>query len=723
MKNTRNIILFMLVSFSAFADGGMYPINTISKIDLAKAGLKMNVNDIYNPNGQGLIKAVVQIGGCTGSFVSDKGLIVTNHHCAFGGLEPYSSPDNNLMEKGYIAMSQEKELSIKGLTCRILQSHQDVSAEVLKGTENITDGVKKKEIIAKNIQSFKQTENLKNPDLMLDVSEMLPGKSYMLFRYFLIKDLRIVYIPARNIGEFGGESDNWEWPRHTGDFSFVRAYVSPEGKGVDYNSVNVPYHPKEFLNINSKGLSENDFVFIVGYPGRTFKNQPSGFLRYQQENTHPFVSELFDWEINTIKSLGATDEKYMLRNEPKIKGLANTMKNYQGKLKTMRRIDLFNKRVEQEKEISGKLSKSSSALFKKNLFKNDSIYALVNKTAKTQMWYNNLFAECKMIDIARDINLFNKAYKSAKQEDKTKLKLSYIKLLRESYRNMYVRFDSLFMHKMMTDVYTKLPKLYFAHDTAGDYYGEYYLDGLGVKASNKTMNWVIQNWITNSYRKTKLMDSNYVFNLINQKPDKLSSLKDPFIVFINSRYPEYLKIDSMQVAYRAQLDAILPEYVDFRMEAMGQNFIPDANRTLRLTYGYIRGYSPSDATYCAPFTTVSGMQEKNGSASDYKMNADIARLVKLQDFGKYKLKDRDDLPLCMLYNLDTTGGNSGSPVLDSNGQLVAINFDRCVEATVNDYAWDESYSRSIGVDIRFVLWTTTHVAGGDYLLKEMSITQ
>ncbi len=673
----------------------------------------MDVKDIYNPNGQGLIKAVVQLGGCTGSFVSDKGLIITNHHCSFGSLEQYSTPENNLLEKGFLAASQEKELPFKGMTCRILQSHQDVSEDILKGTEKITDGVEKKNIIAKNVASYKQAEALKYPDLMLEISEMLPGKSYVLFRYFLIKDIRIVYIPARNIGEFGGESDNWEWPRHTGDFSFVRAYVSRDGKGTEYSKDNVPYHPQEFLNINAKGLSDNDFVFILGYPGRTFRNQPAEFLNYQEQYTMPYISDLYSWEINTIKSIGTKDEKFMIKNEPKIKSLANTEKNYKGKIKTMRKIELYKARKEEEKMIADKLTGNAKMRFNNNLRKTDSIYLRLNYFSNRYLWFNNLYSECKAVSIAQNIFSNTEAYKS-KKGDLAKLKKNTIQSLREYYRSIYVQYDSSFLRKMITDAKS--------YDDINDDSGYWRFHAFGPFLSIYSVP-VGANSLINSYNKSKILDSNYVFEYLYKKPEKLNKTKDPFLLFVSIMDRKHFIIDSLMTLYKAQLDALLPEYVDLRMEAMGQDFMPDANRTLRLTYGYIRGYSPSDATYCSPFTTVNGMVEKDGAAPDYRLNSDLARLLRERTYGNYKLKDKEDLPMCMLYNTDTTGGNSGSPVLDANGQLVGVNFDRCLEATVNDFAWNESYSRSICVDIRFVLWTTSKVAGADYLLKEMSIIQ
>lgn len=709
MKRKLIALALVISSFTARADEGMYPINMIEKAPLKKAGLKINTSDIYNQNGQGLIQAVVNIGGCTGSFVSEKGLIVTNHHCAFGGLEPYSSPKNNLLEKGYVAENATKELPVKGLTVKIMTSNKDVSADILKGTEKLTDAQSKKNLINKNILTLRQAESLKNADYQIEISEMLPGKSYVLFRYITLKDIRIVYIPARNIGEFGGESDNWEWPRHTGDFSFVRAYVGKDGKSAEYNTENVPYQPKEYLNISPTGPEKGDFVFILGYPGRTYQHQPAEYIANQYNNQLPYISKLYEWRINTIKELGKNDPKYMIRMEPEIKQLANVKKNYQGKIKSISKIELYQKKKDKEKEIIELLASKPEMQrnFKNLLFSIDSLYKKVEESNLKQLWYSQLLNENEAMGIANNLLQFHFQFSNAKESEKVRIKQAYLKKLRENYNSIYIKYDSLYLKKMLQDamVFENTNKVPGLEKT--------------LKSGKKNNN--INNWIINAYAKNKLLDSNYVIKMINEKPVNIAKLKDPFFEFAKNISSDLFYTDSAQSSYRILLDEILPKYVDLRMEAMGQLFIPDANRTLRLTYGYIKGYSPADGIQYEPFTTISGMVEKDGDKPDYVLNKEVEELYNKKDFGNYKPANANDLPLAMLYNTHTTGGNSGSPVLNAKGQLIAVNFDRSYEATVNDYAWDDSYSRSIGVDMRFVLWATEKIAKAKYLIDEMFV--
>ena len=245
-------------------DEGMFPLSDLKNIDLQKAGLKISTPELYNPNGKSLIDAILRVGGCTGSFISNDGLIITNHHCAFGFVQAISTAKNNYIKQGFLAKNRSEEVQAKGLVCKITASYTDVSQKVLYGTKNITDGVDRLNIISTNIKSITQLENNSHPDLQCEISEMFTGKTYVLFRYKLLKDVRLVYVPARSIGEYGGELDNWVWPRHSGDFSILRAYVAHDGSAAEYNNKNIPYKPATFTNVNTKGTKENDFVFILG---------------------------------------------------------------------------------------------------------------------------------------------------------------------------------------------------------------------------------------------------------------------------------------------------------------------------------------------------------------------------------------------------------------------------------------------------------------------------
>jgi hypothetical protein len=590
-----------------------------------------------------------------------------------------------------------------------VESHKDVSAEVLKGTENAIDAQAKKSIIEANLSNVKNAEQKKNPDLVIDISEMLPGKNYILFRYKTLRDIRVVYVPARNIGEFGGESDNWVWPRHNGDFSFLRAYVSRDGKPTTYDQNNVPYEPKEFLNINQDGVDNGDFVMILGFPGRTYRNQPAEFVGNHYKYQLPFISELFEWQINTIHKIGEKNPAWMLKQESKVKSLANTQKNYTGKIKSLTALDLYTKRKEEEKQLAEKLKNNPAVQkqYQRTIKSLDSIYALSGKSFTKYLWYNQILGESTIIKLANQVNSYN-AGAQLNKADATKLaklKSETITQMRALYNRLYMPYDTTYIGKMLYDGFS------FKDDNS--------IKHLGNIFSKNCTPRTVHLYISEAVKHSQILDSTYMFKLINSDSKKLKKLKDPFMNLSAGLYNDYAVTDSLQSNYKTQLDALMPKYVDARMEALGREFIPDANSTMRLTYGYIKGYAPADATYFQPQTTVAGMLEKEGNGPDYDVNDHLAYIYKQHKSTPFYSAKLKDIPSCLLYNTDTSGGNSGSPVLNKYGQLIGLNFDRSFEATVNDYAWDDAYSRSIGVDIRFVLWVLKDVSNAGYLVDEM----
>ncbi|HEY1024545.1 MAG TPA: S46 family peptidase, partial [Sphingobacteriaceae bacterium] len=294
-------------------DEGMFPLSEIHKLDLQKAGLKIDQSEIYNPNGVSLIDALVNVGGCTGSFISDEGLIITNHHCAFSAVQQASTPEKDYLTNGFVAQTREQEIEARGLTCRITDSYDDVSARVLGAVADITDPASRIRVINEQMKNIAAEAEKEDPTITAQVSEMFIGKTYVLFRYKTIQDVRLVYIPQRSIGEFGGETDNWVWPRHTGDFSFMRAYVAQDGTPAKYSKKNVPYKPKKFLKVNPNGVQEEDFVFILGYPGRTFRNRPAQFIEQQQDYLLPYVSNLYEFQNNAMIEAGKKNKETELK--------------------------------------------------------------------------------------------------------------------------------------------------------------------------------------------------------------------------------------------------------------------------------------------------------------------------------------------------------------------------------------------------------------------------
>ncbi|RZL33832.1 MAG: S46 family peptidase, partial [Pedobacter sp.] len=391
-----------------FREEGMFPLSEISKIDLKKAGLKIEPNEVYNPNGISLVDALVNVGGCTGSFVSNEGLIITNHHCAFSAVQLASTPENDYLNNGFVAKTKEQELEAKGLTCRITDSYEDVSDKVLGAVAQIDDPATRLQVINNAMKNLALEAEKNDPSIKAEVSEMFIGKSYVLFKYKTILDVRLVYVPNRKIGEYGGETDNWVWPRHTGDYSFMRAYVAKDGKPAKYSKDNIPYTPKKFLKVNPAGTTEEDFVFILGYPGRTFRHRPAQFIEYQQKYLLPYTSELYDFQNSTMENVGKKDKSTELKLATRIKRNANVMKNYRGKLKGLKDIDLVGQKTQEDADLAQFINNNVDLKAKYgNLMTDiDQLYKQINGDVYRDMWLGQIYTSTSLLNVSKQINGF-----------------------------------------------------------------------------------------------------------------------------------------------------------------------------------------------------------------------------------------------------------------------------------------------------------------------------
>ncbi|MCO4291316.1 S46 family peptidase [Solitalea sp. MAHUQ-68] len=694
-------------------DEGMYPLSEIKKLDLKKAGLKISQSDIYNPNGISLIDALVQISGCTGSFVSDEGLIITNHHCAFSAVQLASTPEHNFLENGFVARSREQEIEAKGLTVRITDSYEDVSTKILNAASTATDPAERIRIIQAKSAELEREAEANDKTIKAQVSEMFIGKSYVLFKYKTIKDIRLVYIPQRSVGEFGGETDNWVWPRHTGDFSFVRAYVGKDGSPATYSKDNVPYKPKKFLKVNPKGVNENDFAFILGYPGRTFRHRPAQYLEYQEKFLLPYIADLYTFENQTMEETAGNDVALQLKQATRIKRNANRLKNYQGKLQGLKSIGLVDQKSAEDKDMQkfingdAKLSAQYGSLMQ-NI---DNLYKEIFVDAQRDLWLTEIFSSTNLLGVANVLNTFKRQINAAPdktafyQQNKDRVK----KAIDGIYESYVYESDKKIFKRMMLDGF-KLPQ----HQKV-DAVQRLLLMDVGIETSADQ---AVSRVLT-----TSLKEVDFTAKLLNGSTEaELMAFDEPIMGFVKDINTQQATLDPIKQKREGTLNKLMGDYVTVKELYKKKDFVPDANSTLRLTYGYIKGYSPTDATYYAPFTGIKGIIEKGATGNpEFKYPAAIRDLYQAKDFGMFKNPKANDVPVALLYNMDTTGGNSGSPIMDANGNLIGVNFDRAYSATINDFAWNENYSRSIGVDIRYVLWVAQKVDKADFILKELKV--
>ncbi len=686
-------------------DEGMFTPDKIATLPLLQKGLKIKPTDIYNPQTGGISEAVVRLDtGCTGEFISPNGLILTNHHCGFDALVAASSIGKDYGTEGYKANSIKDELPAQGFSISIPVRVEDVTKKVTAGTESLSGDARDK-AISDNIAKLEASEKGKIAEgNTVRVQAVSNGYFYYLYENKQITDIRVVYAPPRDIGFFGGDPDNFEWSRHTGDFTFLRAYVAPDGKSATYSPNNVPFKPRKFLTISLNGVKENDFVMVLGNPGGTTRYRESQSVNYSEQVNFPFLYEYLTTWIKGLENLAAADEAKRIALQGSIANLANTQKLYQGGILAMRRADIVSQKKADELKFTN----------------------WVNATPARKAIYGNLLADISRVSAefyqtgARDRlvrtfpNLGNTG--SFKQLVDAVVAVSQGKALTDQKkgeinqvfggREPMIEKDLL---KFFFRKASELPADQKFQPVETLFAG--LKDNARREAEENTAEMLINNPDWNSAEK--------VIGIYSMSLNALKEKYPKVVDFALAHVKEQGAIAARTAQFNGEINNLRLLYMRGISEMKGITPYPDANFTQRLTYGNVRGYAPREAVQYTPFTTLKGVIDKDSGVFPFIVSNKLKELQRTKDFGRFGFGD--SVPVNFLSTTDSIGGNSGSPVLNGYGEQVGILFDGNYEGLGNDIFFSPAYGRSISVDIRYVLFVTEKVGGAGWILNEMKI--
>jgi hypothetical protein len=687
------------------ADEGMYTPDQIAKLPLRQRGLKINPSELYNPNAPSISDAIVRLSsGCTAEFVSPKGLILTNHHCVFGALVAASSVGADYGKDGFKADSMETEMPVPGFSVFITSRVEDVTDKIREGST----GLKGAELAAKlraNTEALTKSEQEKAPEgSVIRIQSMNSGFFHYLFETIEIKDIRMVYAPPKNIGYFGGDPDNFEWTRHSGDFAFLRAYVGADGKAATFSKENVPFSPKRFLALSTEGLKENDFAMIFGYPGGTTRYRETQFIDYMQNVQFPFLVKYLTTYIDGLVKAGENDDEKRIRLQDQIFSLGNVQKLYTGNIQSMKTADILRRKIADEQKLAEWIAADPARAEKYG-----QVLPEIEKVSAD-------FYEVGMRDrIIRTLPnpastpllawLYD-AVNSVKQG--TKLDENKTNQIRRALgaREAGVEDDLVrFLLKSLAD----LPKEERVETV------EFMFGGKTGQARRDAEN----AFMARLFGQDGPSDTDKVIAIYGMSERELKARYPELVVFMESMIETRTAANSRLMAYNQKIDELRLLFQQANAEMRGVRPYPDANSTLRFTFGNIKGYSRREAEFFTPFTTLKGKLAKDTGVEPFDVPKALYSLQERRDFGSWGVGD--SVPLAFLTDNDIIGGNSGSPVLNANGDQIGIAFDANYEGLGNDIFFNPALNRTISVDIRYVLFITEKFGGAGWILDELVI--
>jgi len=681
---------------------------------LKELGLEVPVDELWARGEGGLLEAIVQVRGCSSGFVSPKGLLITNHHCVFGILQHHSTAENDIIESGYLAESADRELPGAAVRASIPSRFTDVTAEIEAAVPPEADDLARWNAIeAKKKNLVAQCESAES--LRCRVAVYDDGVRYTLIEAVEYPDVRLVYAPPRGVGEYGGDIDNWMWPRHTGDFSLLRVYTAPDGSPAEYAEENVPLQPKRHLKVARESVQEDSFVMVVGYPGRTYRRLTQTEMKERHERYFPSRSALYqDW-MGIIAAAGDANEEARIAMASRYKSLANREKNARGQVAAIDRGDLVGKKIAAEAEVIQWIENQPD--FDAAL---DSYRGLEDlATGSAEGWDRDfLLGEVGAGALPLSLALTITRWALESEKPDVERRASYQERnrsrahdnLERAQKTMHTATDT----DLMADWWQRLREL--PDDQRVDP-----LDAIvPMEADAAAVRAVVERLLSGS----SILDEATRIEMLNETPEQLREREDPMIdlafALVEEAYLPREREDDRRAGAKLRLRPAWRRAVEAHA---GRPIDPDANGTLRVSLAHVRGYSPREAVWMTPVTTVGGALEKHTGSEPFDVPEAVREHASKARESRWANAELGDVPIGFLATGDTTGGSSGSPVLNARGELVGVNFDRVWENIANDFGYNPDIARNVSADVRYMLWILEEIEGdrADRILRELGV--
>jgi hypothetical protein len=715
---TLSLLAGSAIAAPAAAKEGMYTPDQLQEISgqLEEAGLELDPQVLAELTGFPM-GAVVSLGGCSASFVSPEGLVVTNHHCARGSVQYNSTAENNYLANGFLAETKDAELpAAPGSRVYVTTEVSDVTDRVREGTQDMAPLDRYAAIEQRQKDITAECEEDASHRCL--VASFYGGAQYKLIKRLEVRDVRLVYAPADSIGKYGGDIDNWQWPRHTGDFAFYRAYVAPDGSAADFDEANVPYEPDHHLKVSAGGLEDGDFVMVAGYPGSTGRYTLLAEVENTFDWTYPTFQGLLTSWIDTIEQAAPEGSDARVKYESRLAGLNNFEKNLRGQIEGARRVGLVERRRMREAALADWIAADPSrADYGEAIAALAALSQESAQASRTNFWYNNatrpqlLSAAQRLYRLSKERELPDATREPGYQERDMTFFQQGLQALDRRYDPAVDKAEWV----LFLCGYLQQP---------AEQRVAVFDEALGLTPETTAAE--LPGLLDAYYAETQLGNADTRLSLMEADAATFEASEDPFVQLAVALYDYERELEEQSEKRSGRALALRPAYMDAITQwqrEQGQLTYPDANSTLRITFGNVMGGSPFDGMAYLPFTTLEGIAQKDTGEDPFNSPQRQLDLIEAEDYGTYELEAIDSVPVNFLSDLDVTGGNSGSATLNAQGELVGLLFDGTFESVNSDWDFDPRTTRSIHVDSRYMLWVMEKVDGAEALIEEMDIVR